>query len=487
MLMIAQHIKCAGRARQPDTGEGDRDSRRSRAALHPCVCSAPSDFGLRVWMYMAICSALVAAPFLYNPLVLLPSYLLRDMRMWNKWVSRGGIDGKGDQKGKGQTWNVWWDRVTPEPSEFGFMALLGCILMSVAYIYRMRRARAASRHGRRARRRLDALRIAFPHAVAFTGLPNISRTVPLGSAAPSAGHLIWPLSLGFVCVLLPPLVLAIFDTHADTIAQPRLLAVRPYLVWGLVALALVWYTCVSIGASEFVLGPSCPYFTGGAWWHWYHSIPVAFWNAVFLYLVLAAVSYAVAALQVARAAEKPRAGLPPGGVPENVGTALAAVAPPSRSFSVFVKRHHVGRFSLRGWRTGVRSAGRALHVAAASAHARLPAVRNPHDHPLLPLRSSAAPLHAKAYPLPAVAPVLHAVRRVSLEHTCMCPAPDEPISKTLTRVGGPCRSRWPGDVAALGWCVLLFPIGLISLLLYLMLFTMIGISPVMSLDPFQCS
>ena len=30
-------------------------------------------------------------------------------------------------------------------------------------------------------------------------------------------------------------------------------------------------------------------------------------------------------------------------------------------------------------------------------------------------------------------------------------------------------------------------VGLIGLLLYLMLFTMLGISPVMSLDPFQCS
>ena len=47
--------------------------------------------------------------------------------------------------------------------------------------------------------------------------------------------------------------------------------------------------------------------------------------------------------------------------------------------------------------------------------------------------------------------------------------------------------RWPGDVKAIGWCILVFPIGLIGLLLYLMLFTMLGISPVMSLDPFQCS
>ena len=47
--------------------------------------------------------------------------------------------------------------------------------------------------------------------------------------------------------------------------------------------------------------------------------------------------------------------------------------------------------------------------------------------------------------------------------------------------------KWPGDLQALAWFVVIFAVGLIGLLLYLMLFSMLGLSPVASLDPFQCS
>jgi len=249
--------------------------------------NAPSDLGLRVWMYMFIATALVASPFLYNPLALVPSHLLRDMELWHKWVSRGGIDGKGDQGGKGQTWVVWWEAVTPKPSEWGLMAILGATLMSGLYA-------------------LLALNI----------LPQISRTVPLGQReltnrtypayetissaltdGPTAGHTLWPLSLAFICVVMPALLLAIFDTHADTIAKPHLSVVRDRLVKALTTIAVAWYFSVTLLLSDYVLGPPCSYQGGGAVWKVWHSVPVTFWNAIFLYLGLASLAYALAALQ----------------------------------------------------------------------------------------------------------------------------------------------------------------------------------------------
>ena len=334
--------------------------------------NAPSDFGLRVWMYMAICAALVGAPFLYNPLALVPSYLYRDMRMWHKWVSRAGLDGQGDRGDRGQTWAVWWEKVTPAPEEFGMMAMLGAILMSVAYTF-----------------------------LAFNLLPNISRTIGLGSAAPSVGHYLWPLSLGLVCVVLPPFVCALFDTHVDTVAKPEMQRTRTFLSIGLAVVAIVWYCSVAVAAGEYVLGPTCPYHQGGAWFRLYHSIPVVFWNAMFIYMVLAACAYALSVLQVYRL----------------VGA----------------------RYVLRLLQ---RTRDYLLYAVLMAILCCLSALVLPH---FMQTR------------------ILFQTSPLFFER------------------------RWPGDLKAMGWCILVFPIGLIGLLLYLMLFVMLGMSPVMSLDPFQCS
>lgn len=275
--------------------------------------------------------------------------------------------------------------------------------------------------------------------LAFNLFPNISRTVPLGGAAPSAWHFIWPVSLGFVCVVLPPLVLAIYDTHADTIAKPHLLRTRIHLAYSLTALAFVWYVSVALGAGEYVLGPTCPYHNGGGWWRFYHSIPIVFWNALFIYLVLAAISYALAVLQVSTS-DSNRA--------------------PSQD-------------------------------EALPSHSRLPCRQSDGD-PWLCTRAQVYGLVGARYLLRLLQRtrdyLLHACLMTIL---CCLSALVLPhfMQKRMLFQPSPLffSRRWFGDLQALGWFVLLFPVGLIGLLLYLMLFTMLGQSTVMSLDPFQCS
>ena len=156
-----------------------------------------------------------------------------------------------------------------------------------------------------------------------------------------------------------------------------------------------------MAAGEFILGPACPHHAGGLWWRFYHSIPVAFWHAIFLYCVLAAVAYALAALQVY-------------GVPG-------------------------ARYLLR-------------------------LLQRTRDY------------------------LLYAALMLVLCLLSACILPHFMQTRILFQSSPIFFSRkWPGDLQALAWFVVIFAVGLIGLLLYLMLFSMLGLSPVASLDPFQCS
>lgn len=153
------------------------------------------------------------------------------------------------------------------------------------------------------------------YAVISTNLlKHISRTIPLsvavragsinaaegaggGFASAPVGALFWPISLG-VAIVLPPMLVALFDTHVNARSRPWL---RPALIGLLVSASLVWYGCVVTLAGDFILGPVCPHFPKGlnviAWRLW-HSIPVALWHAVYLMVLLSAANYALSFLQV---------------------------------------------------------------------------------------------------------------------------------------------------------------------------------------------
>jgi len=210
------------------------------------------------------------------------------MELWRGWVSRGGIDGRGEQGGSSNTWAGWWEATNPGPSEFGLMAIVGHLTMGVLY-----------------------------SVMALALLPAINRTVPLVAdtsvsqpvyaswngrrlsepetyASFGAAPWLWPLSLGFVSVLLPPLLLALYDTHADVRARRY----RPVLVAALVVVSVTWYSCVVVFCGEYILGPDCPYHGSGSGWRWWYSIPVAFWHSIFFFLLLAAASYSLTVMQV---------------------------------------------------------------------------------------------------------------------------------------------------------------------------------------------
>ena len=249
--------------------------------------NAPSDFGIRVWMFVLICVALVATPFLYNPLVLDPKLLYRDMIVWNRWVSKGGLDGKGTN-----SYSAWWESVTPTPQEHGIVAMVGALAMAVLYLQ-----------------------------IATGLLPYINRTVPLTVVAQQAAtttttttttvssvvdttaafnQTFLPISLG-IAVILPSLILAVYDTHASIYLPMTKPWLRPLIILTLASMSIVYYGLVATYLGEYILGEKNPHFhesVNETWWRLWHSIPVAMWHALYIQLLLAALGYFLDAFQV---------------------------------------------------------------------------------------------------------------------------------------------------------------------------------------------
>ena len=53
--------------------------------------------------------ALITTPFVYNPLAFTWSSIVHDLSIWQSWVTKRGLDGKGAEGGK--TWAAWWEEV----------------------------------------------------------------------------------------------------------------------------------------------------------------------------------------------------------------------------------------------------------------------------------------------------------------------------------------------------------------------------------------
>jgi hypothetical protein len=227
----------------------------------PCAC--------RYWIIIA---ALLATPFVYNPLTLHPKRLLADIAEWELWVSAGGLDGAGEAGGK--NWAAWWDKVTPAPKDMDDAAILGSMVMSFVYGY---------------------LTISIVGKVnQVVGIADRSRDAFLHASWGKESW--WQLSLG-VAILLPFLVVALFDTLCD-VRTPRLRAGRNLLIGALAVASFSWYLCVVLLVGESILGPDCPYHGSGAWWRFYYSMPVAWWHALVVHLFFCSVAFGLTALQV---------------------------------------------------------------------------------------------------------------------------------------------------------------------------------------------
>jgi len=109
----------------------------------------------------------------------------------------------------------------------------------------------------------------------------------------------WQASCG-VAVLFPFFALAVLDSHIDWEGLPPLGAkyaryVAMTLPW---AVSAAWYCSVVLGAGDEVLGPACPHHSSSTGWRLWYSLPIAFWWAIDIYAFLCACAYWLLVLQL---------------------------------------------------------------------------------------------------------------------------------------------------------------------------------------------
>jgi len=233
--------------------------------------NAPGDWGVRVLIYWIIIIAIIVPPFLYNPLAFDWASIVADLHTWQAWVGKRGLDGKGKQ-----TWRSWWEKTTPTAEAISSEAAMGALLTGIVYFY-----------------------------IGTSMMPMINPVVGqelyMGThwwnrIRGTAG---WQASLG-IAIIFPFFALAALDTHIDWDGLPPLLAkyaryaafVVPWL------LSATWYCLVSVLAGDDVLGPSCPFHSGGAGWRMWYSLPTAMWWAICIFTLLAASCYWLLILQM---------------------------------------------------------------------------------------------------------------------------------------------------------------------------------------------